>query len=621
MLNLSGNASMRLSQFACTGAAPSALLHIARGGLAFVAGAIAKTDQFVIETPLASMRRRARSDGLGFLSFAGFLFATMEEVHAAGSGVAFLDDGTIAYKDLEHGIFELVTKEASPRHIFVDDPGETIVLRRVGSSISESHVTNSVTQMAQFEAAQQEALHIFSLGLQGPTATGAGGSSSPPSSGPPAFVQPINFIQPDSGLQLTIPDNGPGADGHTPTSSDFFFFFIPPAPPAPPGTVIERVNVTGDTALDSTTGTLALGGRSFSKSAPTFVWSGGDLTADQISTLAAASALTVTPSGTGTANVSFSAPDNVFDFLAAGETLTITYKVTANGGNNASVTITIVGTNDAPELAADASGTYHISELVCHTNDYAPDTVTGSLHFTDPDLTDTHTVAATIASVDWSGGGPLPDGLNDVLANALSLTEVDSSGSGDGSVGFKFCAADRNFDFLAAGETLTVTYNVSVTDDHGVSAVQPVTITVTGSNDAPVLAADCSGPHEITERAGTTGDAVDLDTTSGTLHFSDADLDDTHCVTSHLCSVTTSGGCALPDGLTDVLANALVLTEDDSTGSGSGTVDFKFAAADENFDFLAAGQTLTVVYDVTVADGHGGSSTRPVTITITGTND
>jgi VCBS repeat-containing protein len=58
----------------------------------------------------------------------------------------------------------------------------------------------------------------------------------------------------------------------------------------------------------------------------------------------------------------------------------------------------------------------------------------------------------------------------------------------------------------------------------------------------------------------------------------------------------------------------------DSTGSGSGSIAFTFSATDKTFDFLATGQTLTVIYNVTVTD-IGASSTQPMTITIVGTND
>jgi VCBS repeat-containing protein len=626
VFSLGSNARMALTKLIHHTTTPSALLHVARGCFSFIGGAIAKAGRFEIETPVAGIRSRLLPGGFGFLSFAGFFFATMEEIQAASSGVEFLDDGVITFKDLQHGIFELVTKEAVPRHILVDDPGETIVLRRFGSSISESHINNSLAQMLQFETAQQEALRIFSLGLQGPTATGASGSSTPPPFQFPSLIQPINFTQPNNSPPLTILDNV-GASGHTPTPSDVIF--IPPSLPSlAPSSLVERVNQTDDPSLDTASSTIALGGQSFSQSTPSFVWSAGSLTSDQIDGLTNASTLTVLPSGSGTANVSFSAPDNAFDFLAEGETLTITYEVTGKGANGATstqpVVIKVVGTNDAPVLAADtsgpASGSHQVAELADHTGDTSDnDIATGTLTFSDVDLNDTHTASASLASIKWSGSSTLPQGLEDELSHALS-TQVTDTGSGGGSVDFKFSASDKDFDFLAAGETLTVTYNVTVTDNHGVSSVQPVTITVTGSNDAPEFGAISSGLH-VDERAGTTCDPTD-DTASATLQFTDVDLDDTHSVATCLVSATASGHDALPEDLWKALTKALSVTGiDDSTGSGSGSVSLNFAVADKNFDFLAAGETLTVTYEVTVTDNNNASSKQPVTVTITGTND
>ena len=117
-------------------------------------------------------------------------FSLMKEVRAADPNVTFLDDGNITYKDLEHGAFELVTKEVIPRHFLVEDPGQTIVLRPQGSSVSVSQSTNSPARMAELQAAQQEALSTYKKGL------GSTGSSTPPALDP-LPVQPINFIQTD----------------------------------------------------------------------------------------------------------------------------------------------------------------------------------------------------------------------------------------------------------------------------------------------------------------------------------------------------------------------------------------------------------------------------------------
>ena len=108
------------------------------------------------------------------LSLAALTFSMMKEVQAADPNVTFLDDDSITYKDLEHGIFELVTKEAIPRHIIVEDPGETIVLNKRGSSVSVNQVANTATRMEELQAAQQDVLANYAKGL-GPT-----GSSTPP---------------------------------------------------------------------------------------------------------------------------------------------------------------------------------------------------------------------------------------------------------------------------------------------------------------------------------------------------------------------------------------------------------------------------------------------------------
>ena len=133
-------------------------------------------------------RGRARAGRFGMLWLTALTFSLMKEVRAADPNVTFLDDGNITYKDLAHGAFELVTKEVIPRYFLVEDPGQTIVLRSQGSSVSVSQSTNSAARMAELQAAQQEALATYEKGL------GSTGSSTPPDL-EPLPVQPINFIQ------------------------------------------------------------------------------------------------------------------------------------------------------------------------------------------------------------------------------------------------------------------------------------------------------------------------------------------------------------------------------------------------------------------------------------------
>src|SRR6476646_729705 len=255
-----------------------------------------------------------------------------------------------------------------------------------------------------------------------------------------------------------------------------------------------------------------------------------------------------------------------------------------------------------------SAGFSMVTETINTTGSTHFDTVSsGTLTFTDFEVT---TVSATMASMTWSGGATPPSGLAEVLAGALSIT-TENADPVSGSITTTFGAADHNFDFLAANETLTIVYDVTATDNSGVSLTRPVTITITGTNDAPVLAADASGPHAVTEGFNTTG----------TFAFTDVDLTDHHTVSTSVTSATWSGGATLPGGVAAALAGALSATVSDGTGSGSGSVAVTFSAADSAFDFLAAGQTLKITYNVTLADNSGVSSSQPVTITLTGTDD
>jgi Bacterial Ig-like domain/FecR protein len=194
VFTLSRDTRVVLSEFArdSDGTLRSALLAVTKGTFAFFAGRLATTGSLIVDTPVGSIRARAQVGGFGVLSLAALTFSLMKDAQAADPNVTFLDDDSVTYKDLAHGVFELVTKEATPRHIIVEDPGETVVLTRRGSSVSLNEVANSPARMEELQAAQQEALANFAKGL------GQTGSSGPPFSDPDLTPQPINFIPADS---------------------------------------------------------------------------------------------------------------------------------------------------------------------------------------------------------------------------------------------------------------------------------------------------------------------------------------------------------------------------------------------------------------------------------------
>src|SRR5215475_2065191 len=127
----------------------------------------------------------------GGLSLVALIFTALKQARAADPDLAVFDHGTITYKDFEHGSFELVTKEAIPRHIIVDDPGQTVELSKHGSSVSISQVSNSVARMEDLQAQQQDVLANYSK-EHGPP-----GSSTPPGETGESLLQPINFVEPD----------------------------------------------------------------------------------------------------------------------------------------------------------------------------------------------------------------------------------------------------------------------------------------------------------------------------------------------------------------------------------------------------------------------------------------
>ncbi len=117
-----------------------------------------------------------------------------------------------------------------------------------------------------------------------------------------------------------------------------------------------------------------------------------------------------------------------------------------------------------------------------------PDTTpVHTLTFADVDLADSHTVSVSINTAEWSANPFFVPG--DTLADlqtALQTVLHDSTGTGIGSVDWSFSLPDRDLDFLGVGDTLTIVYDVTVSD--GVtSSTQQVTITATGAADPMVV--------------------------------------------------------------------------------------------------------------------------------------
>jgi hypothetical protein len=148
------------------GGSHSLLRAAARGAVAFFAGRTAKGGLPGIDPPpVAGVASRIHTGGMGLLSLAALTFSSVKDAHGADAGVTSLDEDSIDYKDMPHGSFELVTKEAIPRYIVVEDPGQTVVLNKVGTTIGVNQFTNSAARMDELQLAQQEVQANWAKGL------------------------------------------------------------------------------------------------------------------------------------------------------------------------------------------------------------------------------------------------------------------------------------------------------------------------------------------------------------------------------------------------------------------------------------------------------------------------
>ena len=335
------------------------------------------------------------------------------------------------------------------------------------------------------------------------------------------------------------------------------------------------------------------------------------------------SALTLTPNGgnshDGSVAWSYQVADNALDFLAANETLVLTYTASVNDGHGGSVAtpikVTVHGTDDAPTIAATNGA---ITEQA-GTNNSTSDQATGSITFTDVDLTDHPTVTAPFSGYTYTAANgttalTLTSAQESALELALTLTPNGGNGH-NGSVAWSYQVADNALDFLADNETLVLTYTASVNDGHGGSVSTPIKVTVHGTNDAPVIASGATAGFDTSGSAGSSTP----DELSGSLGFVDPDLADHHTLTFSAPTITTTAA-SYSSATSTALASAFSASINDSTGSGYGQINWYFSAADSIFDFLGNGQTLTATYNVTIKDGANATSTQSVTITVAGTD-
>lgn len=269
--------------------------------------------------------------------------------------------------------------------------------------------------------------------------------------------------------------------------------------------------------------------------------------------------------------------DGTLDFLGQGDTLVVSATARINdlhlGFASTPITVTITGANDGPAtVSADTAGS--VAEQVIPSGSI---TTSGAVVFADADVNDIHLVT------------PAP--IGSPLGTLTVATDSDTTGTGTGGhLTWTYSVAAAAVEYLGAGETRTESFTVSIDDQHGGIVSRQVDVTITGTNDAPVVTPFQAGA--VTQAAAPVTIANPLS------HASDSDLHD----------------------VLSLVANSEIVTSSDGHAVAYSVVNGAVTIAPSQFAYLGAGQhvDLTLGYDVTdgTAVTHG-----TVTLEVIGLNE
>ena len=336
------------------------------------------------------------------------------------------------------------------------------------------------------------------------------------------------------------------------------------------------------------------------------------------------------------------ADETLLDRESNAASLTVNIIATDDAGNETAFAY-IVNLDDADDAPVIDSGTFAATVTeradVTTVGDTSENNPTnfgefGSIHFSDDDIADSHSVSVTNISTTNTSGfvgvflAGLADPANGDGQGRIDWTFGNVTPAPAPNTGTPLTAAEMDIvDALADGETIVQVFRITVTDFSGttpLTTTQDVTITIAGTNDAPVIEV-VSGTDSDSDSLLET-DAVTM--ADGTLSLSDVDATDVVAVTSSITASDISGtfGGTLPLSVGEL--DNMFTTSTTAVAGGApndAVISWDFASANAaDFDFLADGETLVLEYTVTATDDSGtgnNNDTQTVTITITGTND
>ncbi|MEM9783489.1 MAG: VCBS domain-containing protein [Pseudomonadota bacterium] len=249
----------------------------------------------------------------------------------------------------------------------------------------------------------------------------------------------------------------------------------------------------------------------------------------------------------------------------------------ANGATSspATSTVQLVGlANDAPSITstpADASGT----AVEAGVDGPGIAAVGGTLTASDD---------GGAAALTWSGGTNGTYGVFSVDAATGAWTYVLDN-------------ARPQTEALAEGEVAVETFTVTVADADGMSRETEVTVTVEGTNDAPVITTDPAEAQGAVTEAGSTETGTPVAT--GQASASDVD----------------TGAVLSWSGDADGTYGTFSIDAD--TGEWTYTLD----DTRPQTQALSAGNHAVETFEITVTDEHGATDTQTITVRVNGAAD
>jgi VCBS repeat-containing protein len=513
----------------------------------------------------------ARLGWAGGLSFVALILSALKEAWAADPDLALFDDASITYKDFEHGTFELITKEPVPRHIIVDDPGQTVILSKTGSSVTFAQVANNASRMDDLRSQQQDVLDNYAKD-HGPS-----GSGTPPGEAVDQTLQPIDFQAPDG------PSPQHALPGLVVPAS-----FVPDGPliHSPPTLTLGSGPVEIDTvAFDEFSASSgSFSATSFgSGTTATFGIAGGAIgpfaVAGASYDVEKAGSFGILYLNSATGAYAYVPNNDAINALKApnADSFTIT---ASDGFASASQTFTIdiAGTDDAAAISGGTGGsvaavTMDAATIAAASKAYDPPTASGKL--TDTDVDDPANTFTAVSSPHASDKG----------YGSFTMTS-------DGHWTYALDPASAAVLALTAYQTLTDTFTVTTIG----GTPQVVMVTIQGADDPAVISGDTHG--RVVEAGGVHNSAQGVPTACGLLTATDVD---------GLSNAFDPVKCPEPS--------------DHGYGSFTMTADGHWTFALDNgncaVQALNAGQSLTDDFTVRAADG----TAQTVTVTIEGAND